>query len=313
MSSSAIAWAFRQPLRGNAKLLLLTLADCADDWNRTSPHIRRLEHETGLGRHTVIRLLAQLEDEGVVRVERAPGRPCVYILDGAPARIPPAAGGARAPASVRTTSVQNGTGAKLAPVPESDPHQCQIGTPTGATVAPVDPEIGSLRSTSEESRKRTRELDSQREVVLGASRDVAPDGAAPRSVRSVPVIGTRLDANWVLPKSWGEWAVAQGLDAATVRTIAEDFADHWHAAPGQRGRKADWQATWRRWIRREIDNRRPRGAAAELERAKRKSSEGTPTWQTLGFESFEAWQASFFEAPPGAAPPLAAAASSRHP
>jgi hypothetical protein len=31
---------------------------------------------------------------------------------------------------------------------------------------------------------------------------------------------------------------------------AEKFRDHWHAMAGADGRKADWSAVWRNWIRR---------------------------------------------------------------
>lgn len=308
MSSSAIAWAFRQPLRGNAKLLLLTLADCADDYNRTSPHIRRLELETGLGRHTVIRLLAHLEDEGVVQVERTPGRPCVYILQGAPERIPPATTPPRDRAAVRPTSVQNGTGAILAPVAERHGgganlarEGCQDGTGGGANLAPVRAETSSFLSTFSEVREeQERELDSQSVVDATELADVAPGGAAPSVSRSVVSTGVRLPKPWTLPRSWGVWAVEQGLAEAEVRQIAEDFADHWHAAPGARGRKADWQATWRRWIRKEIDDRRPRlnGVEAQRERNRRADAQRTPVWQEQGFPSFDAWQESITNRPP---------------
>lgn len=35
------------------------------------------------------------------------------------------------------------------------------------------------------------------------------------------------------------------------------FLDHWAAAPGAKGRKVDWEATWRNWIRNSIDRLRP--------------------------------------------------------
>lgn len=33
------------------------------------------------------------------------------------------------------------------------------------------------------------------------------------------------------------------------------FTDHWTSAPGAKGRKADWNATWRNWIRRSAEYR----------------------------------------------------------
>jgi len=63
--------------------------------------------------------------------------------------------------------------------------------------------------------------------------------------------GFRLPDDWQLPKSWGEWALQKrsDLSAADVRNQAERFADYWHAKTGANARKADWEATWRNWIR----------------------------------------------------------------
>lgn len=63
--------------------------------------------------------------------------------------------------------------------------------------------------------------------------------------------GTRLDSSWQLPKAWGEW-VLQNLVGWTVETIrqqADMFRDYWSAQPGAKGRKTDWLATWRNWMR----------------------------------------------------------------
>ena len=58
---------------------------------------------------------------------------------------------------------------------------------------------------------------------------------------------TRLPENWFLPKDWGDWALEQGLTESEIRTEAECFADYWRSKGETR---ADWQATWRNWIRR---------------------------------------------------------------
>lgn len=64
-------------------------------------------------------------------------------------------------------------------------------------------------------------------------------------------IGKRLPENWVLPKTWGEWALGErpDLTADAVRKISERFRDYWIAKPGQNACKLDWEATWRNWIR----------------------------------------------------------------
>lgn len=62
----------------------------------------------------------------------------------------------------------------------------------------------------------------------------------------------RLTADWVLPKKWGDWALAERpeLTANEVRKQADMFRDHWVAKSGKDASKLDWEATWRNWIRR---------------------------------------------------------------
>lgn len=67
--------------------------------------------------------------------------------------------------------------------------------------------------------------------------------------------GTRLPEEWELPRPWGVWALQAGLTIPEVREQGARFKDYWHGVPGAKGRKADWQATWRNWIRRVIEER----------------------------------------------------------
>lgn len=64
--------------------------------------------------------------------------------------------------------------------------------------------------------------------------------------------GTSLPKDWVLPKSWGEWALQEKkeLSKDDIRKIAENFKDYWLANANQaKSKKADWEATWRNWVR----------------------------------------------------------------
>lgn len=61
--------------------------------------------------------------------------------------------------------------------------------------------------------------------------------------------GSRLPADWSLPDDWRQWAQAERPDV-DVQREASCFADYWHGIAGAKGRKADWEATWRNWIRR---------------------------------------------------------------
>lgn len=62
--------------------------------------------------------------------------------------------------------------------------------------------------------------------------------------------GTRLPEDWQPSEALVAFAVGMHLDPVH---LAANFRDYWHAVPGQRGRKADWSATWRVWCRKEAE------------------------------------------------------------
>jgi hypothetical protein len=42
--------------------------------------------------------------------------------------------------------------------------------------------------------------------------------------------------------------------ALSIEREVEKFRDYWLAQPGQKGVKADWERTWRNWIRRNAES-----------------------------------------------------------
>jgi hypothetical protein len=68
----------------------------------------------------------------------------------------------------------------------------------------------------------------------------APSAKSPR--------GCALREDWTLPDDWRAWAEKERPDV-DVLTVADSFRDYWVAKPGRDGRKADWLATWRNWVR----------------------------------------------------------------
>jgi uncharacterized protein YdaU (DUF1376 family) len=70
--------------------------------------------------------------------------------------------------------------------------------------------------------------------------------------------GSRLSQDWVLSKSLGDWSLDEGASHDLIRAEADRFKDYWIGVAGAKGRKADWDATWRNWIRKAIaDNHKP--------------------------------------------------------
>lgn len=81
-----------------------------------------------------------------------------------------------------------------------------------------------------------------------ASKAPSKPGTGTGTGTGVDATASRLPADWVLPQEWEEWARAERPDLDPT-TVAYGFRDHWIAKPGKDGRKLDWQATWRNWIR----------------------------------------------------------------
>jgi uncharacterized protein YdaU (DUF1376 family) len=73
--------------------------------------------------------------------------------------------------------------------------------------------------------------------------------ASPKKTR-----GSRLSADWFLPVEWGQWAMAEGMGRDQIRAEADRFKDYWLARAGPESVKMDWQATWRNWIRKALEN-----------------------------------------------------------
>lgn len=109
------------------------------------------------------------------------------------------------------------------------------------------------------------------EPVGVASPSALPPAPIPISPAKDPKAkGSRLPSNWTLPDEWRAWTTTEllpmgsGLPAimAWIDRTALRFRDHWLAKAGKDGVKTDWQATWRNWIRRDLDDGKgPTGAA----------------------------------------------------
>ena len=68
-----------------------------------------------------------------------------------------------------------------------------------------------------------------------------------------PKRATRLSEDFSPTDEMLAWAIAEGFDEPRVLSETERFRDHYSAAPGEKGRKLDWVATWRNWIRRSVE------------------------------------------------------------
>jgi Helix-turn-helix domain len=60
--------------------------------------------------------------------------------------------------------------------------------------------------------------------------------------------GTRLPENWKPTADLIAYCGDKRPDL-NPNEVAEAFRDYWHAKPGKDGRKLEWSATWRTWVR----------------------------------------------------------------
>ncbi len=124
----------------------------------------------------------------------------------------------------------------------------------------------------EQSTGRERLGDSVRPVKTQGENTLNPDSLNPDSLKEAKASlspsaksprGTALPETWTLPDDWKTWAEGARPDV-DVLTVADSFRDYWVAKPGKDGRKADWLATWRNWVRNQRSGsaQRPQSAAA---------------------------------------------------
>lgn len=69
--------------------------------------------------------------------------------------------------------------------------------------------------------------------------------------------GTRLPPDWQPDADLLAFAAERGWGGARLADELDAFRDYWHAAPGAKGVKLDWSATFRNWIRKARTYDRP--------------------------------------------------------
>ncbi|WP_254473255.1 MULTISPECIES: DUF1376 domain-containing protein [unclassified Bartonella] len=77
--------------------------------------------------------------------------------------------------------------------------------------------------------------------------------------KSVPKKAKRAKANrgCRLPADFEpdyDFAIEEGLPPERVKVEIAKFRDYWNAKAGKDARKTDWQATWRNWVRKKIED-----------------------------------------------------------
>ena len=86
----------------------------------------------------------------------------------------------------------------------------------------------------------------------GIEREAPPSRAA---AAAPPSRGARLPADWAPGPEHDAFAEGLGFRNGAAQAELAKFRDYWTAQPGEKGRKVDWPATWRNWLRRAAERR----------------------------------------------------------
>ncbi|WP_374572803.1 helix-turn-helix domain-containing protein [Phenylobacterium sp.] len=214
-----------------AKAVLMVLAEAArPDGTGVTLSVDTIASRTQLSRRAVIGALKLLEWAGVISRER---------------RFRTSDGGRTSDEIALKLEVRPDAGADAAPPQGADAARGQVQISSDAGAASALAPVHVLHP------KRSNRTD------IGTGR--GPARAEPR--------GTRLPTDWTPPDDAYEFGASLGLTAAVVELEASKFRDYWGAQPGAKGRKLDWEATWRNWSRRAAEDharRRPSAASGAL-------------------------------------------------
>ena len=167
---------------------------------------------------------------------------------------------------------------------EMVPEWFADGFQKGSQIVPSGVDSGSTRDASNPSKMVSPSLTLtnnpthyvRREGNLSDERnsDSAAVATPPKEPR-----GHRLPDDWTPTDCDANVRAASGQTTEWINSEFEKFHDYWLAISGAKGRKVDWDATWRNWIRRaiETDKRRQSNGrgAIDIAEAQRRAAQ----WQ----------------------------------
>lgn len=114
----------------------------------------------------------------------------------------------------------------------------------------------------------------QEQTGSNANQEPITKNHEPKTKGTAEARGSRLPSDWHPSDDDTAFCKAERPDLRPSE-VAKRFYDYWIAIPGAKGRKLDWPATWRQWVRNEREERR--GAA-------RTAGAGSDKFQVAGLD-----------------------------
>lgn len=205
--------------------------------------------QTGMGRATISSALKNLQKLDLVTVKKSPGKTGRFesnsyvfhadrlwsltpeFVDARLRKAP--AGSGNEPGTGSGAELGTGSGNEPAPVQELNCKKEQEETPSKNDQSPLAPQGGGAAAPAAHAAPPTPRTKQAHDL---------PDGWMPDDHVIDQMRAERPDVD---------------LEAEHRK-----FMDHWPAQPGARGRKKDWNATWRNWIRNARSHRPARTSPA---------------------------------------------------
>lgn len=215
MSVEAITWALRQPItHSSAKFILVVLANCASaEKAHAWPSVAYLSTATGQDRKTVMNNLQRLQEWG--------------LIEDTGKRV----GDTKQIPVYKLICGPNLFDKPAETVPKTGQYRKRDSTENGTVpVSTGNSPVFPAKSTENGTRNRQE-----------------PTRTKEREQRAPS--GTRLPPDWKPSAEDRKFAETERPEL-DVDAEAAKFRDYWHGLAGSKGRKADWPATWRNWVRR---------------------------------------------------------------
>jgi uncharacterized protein YdaU (DUF1376 family) len=132
-------------------------------------------------------------------------------------------------------------------------HQSRCDTVIAEFYAKSEKARTSANIRWEEKKKNANELRTHSDRNANEPKNDATHNPIPISkpkVKSIGATASRLPADWYPSDDDFSFCRNERPDL-TPSEVANRFRDYWIAMPGAKGRKLDWRATWRNWVRNE--------------------------------------------------------------
>lgn len=228
MSLKASAWAWCVPVeKASERLVLLALADRADDKGYCYPSVKDICERTSLDRKAVFRALSTFSDRGVVTVQKRKG---VHANSYTLAVDCPFLGSTE----IGTSPNGNDPKEEQPLSPNGNDHCPQMGTTIvpKREQEPVNEPINNLPITDRED---------------APEGTLFPEQISPEKKKRTPTDrGSRLTIEH-LPDTWRTFAEQTDPDLDSD-VLWQNFFNYWTSVSGSKGVKKDWFATWRNFV-----------------------------------------------------------------